>query len=176
MFSFDMEGWMSMLIYHGSDVVVNSPRILQSERLLDFGMGFYTTSNKRQAIRWANRVSIRRVTSRKFISIYDFDIDVAKHSLKIINFITPDLDWLNFICNNRSGKYFGEPYDLVIGPVANDTVYSVVQFYENGVYDADEAIRRLKVSQLYDQILFHTERALLLCQYINFEEVLDSGE
>jgi hypothetical protein len=33
-------------IYHGSDVVVEKPEILPSNRLLDFGIGFYTTSNK----------------------------------------------------------------------------------------------------------------------------------
>lgn len=42
-----------MNIYHGSDIVVEKPQILQSNRLLDFGIGFYTTSNKEQAIRWA---------------------------------------------------------------------------------------------------------------------------
>ena len=38
-----------MRIYHGSDVVVKIPKILTANRLLDFGEGFYTTSNYEQA-------------------------------------------------------------------------------------------------------------------------------
>jgi hypothetical protein len=64
-----------------------------------------------------------------------------------------------------------ERYDMVFGPVANDKVYSVVQFYENGVYDKDEAIRRLKVDELYSQILFHTEKSLVYCRFTGFEKL-----
>ena len=35
-----------MKIYHGSDVIIKKPEILQSNRLLDFGIGFYTTNNR----------------------------------------------------------------------------------------------------------------------------------
>jgi len=44
-----------MILYHGSNVVVERPKILQSVRMLDFGVGFYTTSNKEQAVRWAEK-------------------------------------------------------------------------------------------------------------------------
>lgn len=56
-----------MNVYHGSDVIVEKPQILQSNRLLDFGIGFYTTSNKEQAIRWAEKVSIRNNTGIKIL-------------------------------------------------------------------------------------------------------------
>jgi len=49
-----------MIIYHGSTVPVRAPKILQSERMLDFGSGFYTTSNKEQAVSWAKLVAERR--------------------------------------------------------------------------------------------------------------------
>jgi hypothetical protein len=35
-----------MTVYHGSTVAVETPIILQSERKLDFGEGFYTTPNR----------------------------------------------------------------------------------------------------------------------------------
>ncbi|WP_286161413.1 DUF3990 domain-containing protein [Clostridium sp. KNHs214] len=55
--------------------MVENPKILQSNRLLDFGIGFYTTSNKEQAIRWAEKVSLRNNTGKKFLSVYNFDIE-----------------------------------------------------------------------------------------------------
>ena len=39
-----------MVVYHGSNVVVKEPKILKPNRELDFGNGFYTTTNLDQAI------------------------------------------------------------------------------------------------------------------------------
>ena len=39
-----------MTLYHGSDVIVEYPRLLERQRTLDFGPGFYTTINKEQAV------------------------------------------------------------------------------------------------------------------------------
>ena len=40
-----------MILYHGSNIVVAQPKLIQQNRFLDFGYGFYTTTNKEQAIR-----------------------------------------------------------------------------------------------------------------------------
>ena len=42
-----------MILYHGSDVVVEHPDNQHSKEHLDFGVGFYTTSVQVQAERWA---------------------------------------------------------------------------------------------------------------------------
>lgn len=36
--------------YHRSNIVVKEPRLIKSNRFLDFGLGFYTTINKDQTI------------------------------------------------------------------------------------------------------------------------------
>lgn len=56
-------------------------------------------------------------------------------------------------------------FDIVEGPVANDTVYSVLIGFENGVFSLDEAISRLKPESLADQVLFHTPASL---EYLRF--------
>jgi len=160
-----------MILYHGSNVVVKKPEILQSGRMLDFGTGFYTTSNKEQAIRWAEKVSVRREPKNQVLSIYEIDFGAAKKELEIIHFDAPNAEWLDFVCNNRCGRKTVTPYDIVIGPVADDKVYSVIQFYENGVYNREDAIKRLKVEGLYNQILFHTEKALMHCHFTKFERL-----
>lgn len=160
-----------MNIYHGSDVVVEVPQILQSNRLLDFGIGFYTTSNKDQAIRWAEKVSLRNNTGKKFISVYDFDIEKARREVKIIEFAFPDESWLDFITINRRGIEVLDEYDIVIGPVADDNVYLTVKLFETGVLDKEEALRRLKVEKLFNQISFHTEKSLDFCRFHHFEDI-----
>lgn len=49
-----------MIVYHGSNVEVREPRILKPSRGLDFGAGFYTTTNREQAISFALRVTRNR--------------------------------------------------------------------------------------------------------------------
>lgn len=158
-----------MILYHGSTVVVDKPQILQSERFLDFGTGFYTTTNKEQATRWALRVAARRNVQTQYITSYEFDYKRAEKELKIIRFDSANVTWLNFICACRSGKTITDEYDLVFGPVADDNVYATVQLFELGVLDKEETIKRLKVEKLYDQVLFHSEKAINLCK---FKEVI----
>lgn len=157
-----------MICYHGSDVVVDVPKILRVQRPLDFGGGFYTTTNKEQAIKWAIKVSYRNNTNHKCINQYDFDFNKAKETLKILYFEKADERLLNFICENRSGKLTGD-YDIVIGPVADDKVYRVVVEYENKDIDKETALKKLKTETLYNQILFHTSVALTCLKYIDTE-------
>ena len=158
-----------MILYHGSLAVVVKPEIRVSDRYLDFGYGFYTTMNEEQAIKWTEKQKNRKATNIGYISIYDFDIEKAKSELKIIRFDKADKKWLDFVSVNRQGQC-GDTYDIVIGPVADDGVYEVVRFYEIGVYDLEETLKRLKVEKLYNQVLFHTEKSLTYLKFIGAEE------
>ena len=50
-----------MVCYHGSDTVVDAPRILEARRPLDFGGGFYVTTSAEQAKSWAIKVAYRTI-------------------------------------------------------------------------------------------------------------------
>ena len=159
-----------MICYHGSDTIVDTPKILEAKRPLDFGGGFYVTTSETQARIWAKKVTYRNGHNHRGINRYAFDFESAKLGLKVIYFESADERWLDFICDNRSGKYVGE-YDIVIGPVADDKVYRVVVEYENGDMDKEIALKKLKAELLCDQILFHTEKSLEYLKYIDTEVV-----
>lgn len=160
-----------MIIFHGSDTAVIKPKILSSNRLLDFGEGFYTTSSHDQAVRWAGRVSERRKSNNQIISMYDFNLDKAAEELQIIHFNALTLLWLHFVTSCRSGKETGLNYDIAMGPVANDNVYATIQLFETGLLSEDETITRLKIEKIYNQILFHTEESLNYFSYIKHEKM-----
>ena len=157
-----------MKLYYASDTIVDLPKIIKANRPLDFGYGFYTTSSFEQAKKWALRIKDRNNSKICYINEYDFDFEKANNEIKILKFEGASKEWLLFVCNNRSQSKQDIPYDIVIGPVADDTVYSVITRYLNGVYEIEETLKRLKVENLKDQILFHTERAL---NYLKFEGV-----
>ena len=157
-----------MICYHGSDTIVDVPKILESKRPLDFGGGFYVTTSETQAKSWALKVAYRNNNNHRCVNRYELDLEKAKQELTVIYFESADEKWLDFICDNRSGKPTGE-YDIVIGPVADDRVYRVVVEYENGDLDKETALKNLKTEALCDQILFHTEKSLQYLKYIDTE-------
>ena len=110
-----------MIVYHASNCEVKVPMLVASNRLLDFGPGFYTTTNREQAIRFAKGVVCKR-GGDPFLNVYEFDAEAAYARLLTLRFDAPTEQWLDFVVANRSGTYVGERYDLVSGPVANDNV------------------------------------------------------
>ncbi|MBR3806587.1 MAG: DUF3990 domain-containing protein [Clostridia bacterium] len=157
-----------MTVFHGSDTIVDAPRILGAKRPLDFGGGFYVTTSETQAKSWATKVSYRNNSNYRCVNRYEFDLEKAKSSLNVMHFKKADEKWLDFVCDNRSGKNTGD-YDIVIGPVADDRVYRVVVEYENGDIDKETALKNLKTESLCDQIVFATENALKYLKYIDTE-------
>lgn len=71
-----------MILYHGSNVEVPKPRLLKVQRELDFGKGFYTTSDKEQATKWAVRTAKRLRQVDGFVTVYEIDEDF-KEIIKI---------------------------------------------------------------------------------------------
>jgi hypothetical protein len=65
------------------------------------------------------------------------------------------------------GRYQGEEYVIIIGPVANDTVYLTFIGFLAGVTSREDAIKQLKTRELYSQVTFCTEKSL---GYLTFLE------
>ena len=160
-----------MLLYHGSTVLVDKPRIIAGENFLDFGVGFYTTSSYEQAERWA-RIKMRREKKETgYVAVYDFDYEAAQSAAVIRKFNTADMDWLQFVVNNRKGEPFRNPADIHIGPVADDNVYQSIRLFETAILSAEETVKRLKTEVLHDQWTFHTDKALSYIKFNGCREV-----
>lgn len=156
-----------MLLYHGSNVEVREPRLLKRQRELDFGKGFYTTSDLDQAVRWAKRTVLRLKKGSPCVTVYEID-DEELTRLRILRFQKPDADWLRFVVANRKGTTIVGDWDLICGPVANDQTMPVIELYLDGMYDEEETVRRLLPQKLKDQYTFKTDAAinLLRCKEV----------
>ena len=158
-----------MILYHGSNMVVNEPKLVEQNRYLDFGYGFYTTTNRDQAENFAQKVVVRR-GGKAIVNVYEIDEDAAA-SLNIKRFNAPDEEWLDFVSAHRNGDYVGEAYDIIIGAVANDDVYKTLQIYSTGLLTKEQAIEALKVKKLFNQYVFATNEALAYLKFIEAKEV-----
>jgi hypothetical protein len=146
-------------VYHGSDTLVKEPKIMQPVRALDFGYGFYTTTNIDQAISFSKKVQSRNDSAKTYISVYSLNTDLLKKQDALF-FDKPDKKWLDFVSENRNGTYSGKTYDVIYGPVANDTIFKTFIAYQNGILSEKETLKRLKVRRLYNQLVFTNEEAL----------------
>ena len=66
-----------MILYHGSNVTVDYPKLIRQNRYLDFGFGFYTTTNRDQAVNFAQKVMERRKIGAATLNIYSIDEEIA---------------------------------------------------------------------------------------------------
>ena len=157
-------------VYHGSiDEVVN-PEIRQPNRSLDYGAGFYTTTSYEQAKRWVERRMKDKGVAVGYVNIYELDEKLVKN-MKSLFFEKPTEEWVSFVMKNRTERNFIHDYDVVYGPVADDSVYTQFALYEGGIISLPSLIHELKTYKLVDQYLFHTEKALLAIKFIESEIV-----
>lgn len=159
-----------MILYHGSNIAVTIPKILLSDRMLDFGTGFYTTSSYEQAERWARLTVQRKKDGSPIVTSYDFNEKLLS-DLKILKFETASVDWLKFVSKNRNRRDFYDNSDIVIGPVADDKTMPVIRNFFLGIYDEEEAIKRLLTQRLKDQYAFKSSKALELLKFREAIEV-----
>jgi len=160
-----------VILYHGSNLAVANPRLIEQTRGLDFGTGFYLTSREEQSVRFSEIVVNRRKKGCATVSVYEFDLENAEKALNIRRFAKPDEKWLRFVADNRNKTYYGEEYDAVVGAVANDTVMPTIQAFLGGFVNEEATIITLKASKLFDQWCLKTEMALSLLRFVKSYEV-----
>lgn len=158
-----------MILYHGSNMIVDKPMLIKQNRFLDFGNGFYTTTNKEQAINFGTKVVALR-KGKQIVNIYEFD-ENSIVGLNIKKLPSPNDEWLDFVSSNRNGIYSGGKYDIIIGAVANDDVYKTLQVYQTGLLTKTQALEALKIKKLFNQYVFTTNKALKTLKFIEAKEV-----
>lgn len=152
-----------MILYHGSKVLVKSPEIRIQKYNKDFYFGFYCTLIREQATRWAVRFD-----GVGYLSEYLYMPD---DSLKVKRFPEMSEEWLDFIVSCRLGN--PHDYDIVEGPMANDTIFNYVQNFVDGKISREAFWELAKFKRPTHQISFHTARALTTLSFAKGSEVRD---
>ena len=155
-----------MKLYHGSTVTVKRPSLRQGRANTDFGKGFYTTTDFEQAARWAKIRRERAGSAMAVVTVYEIDNDLLqRNDLNVMEYNGATEEWLNFVVANRRAAPLHN-YDIVLGPVANDNLYATISMYENGQLSVEAAIVQLKTHVLFNQVSFHTNKALSHAHFV----------
>lgn len=160
-----------MILYHGSDVKVQNPTIIKSEKGRDFGCAFYLTPIKEQAERMAKRKQRMNGSQSAIVSVFEFD-EKQINKLKYKLYEKPDLEWLDIIIKCRTNPSFKHEYDIIEGKIADDSVGETILFVIAGVMKKEDALERLKFQKINSQIAFCTDESLMLLKFVNSYEVI----
>lgn len=150
-----------MILYHGSKEIVEYPEIRKAMFHKYFYFGFYCTKIPEQAIRWATRYG-----KKGYLNKYEY---TPNENLKYLVFDEMTEEWLDFIVDCRSGESHG--YDIVEGPMADDTIYNFIQNYIDKKISRAAFWELAKFKHPTHQISFHTISALDTLEYVGSEAV-----
>ena len=151
------------LLYHGSAMEVIYPEIRITRYTKDFSWGFYCTNSYEQVYRWADRRS-----SHGIVNVYKY---TENPELKILHFPKMNDEWLDFIARCRSGE--SHSYDIVEGPMADDTIWDFVNGFVSGKIPRNVFWEYAKFKHPTHQISFHTINALRCLEFERSEPIYD---
>lgn len=157
-----------MILYHGSNVVIENIDLAKCRPYKDFGKGFYLTDIRRQAERMAAR-TVKMFRGEPTLSSFEFELESAiKQGLKIKIFNSPDEEWARFVMANRDINVTqpSHDYDIVIGPVADDTIARLLRMFMENFISEQQLVKELTFSEVTSQYFFHTEAAINMLKKI----------
>lgn len=149
-----------MILYHGSNMVIDKIDLEMSKPNKDFGKGFYLSENESQAMEMANFKSAL-LGGEPIVTKFEFNDSIMQSSdLRIKVFADYSEEWADFVFANREG-YEVELYDIVYGPIANDKVGLQIRKLKDGSIDKVEFLNRLKYMKgITYQYYFGTEKSI----------------
>lgn len=151
-----------MKLFHGSNIDITTIDFTRCKPYKDFGKGFYLTEIEEQAVQMARRTALI-YGGKPCVSCFEFDQAGAlqDRSLSVKYFDSPNEEWALFVMANRSREQ-RQPvheYDIVIGPVADDTIATLFRNFDDGIIDLPMLVNGLQYKKISSQYLFHTPRA-----------------
>lgn len=158
-----------MILYHGTNIDIQSIDLNQCMPYKDFGQGFYLTDIELQAREMAIRKSKFARNTSPHVLKYEFDEQqLNNEELQIKIFREVSEEWAQFIVANRYNPNNNtiHNYDIVIGPIADDGVALQIGLFKDGYINLATLAEALKYRKLNNQYYFGTPKAIKLLKRI----------
>lgn len=156
-----------MKLYHTSHQIIRQPDVNYGRRNADFGGGFYLAESRDFAERWASE----QKDEKTYVNIYELDLT----GLNVVT-LTRDAEWVEYIFKNRNGFADSKAdADVIIGPIANDTIYDTYGIIGSGLLKNDTALALLQLGPCYRQIAVKTEKAASQLKWLFADELSHSS-
>ena len=140
-----------MRVYHASAEAIPCPDIRHGRKNADFGQEFYVTGDADFAARWARGGP----DGRAVLNCYELELE----GLDCVS-LSRDEAWFDYIFANRAAKAERYPRaDVIMGPIANDTLYETYGIITSGYLSRETATRLLQIGPEFMQLALKSDRA-----------------
>lgn len=167
-----------LLIYHGSDHVIEKPVFGKGRPDNDYGIGFYCTESIELAKEWAcyerGRDGFANAYTVKTDNLHILDLSEKNYHI---------LNWLAILLENRkfsitvpiaqaARNYIIEnfsvsisPYDIIIGYRADDSYFSFARDFISNTISLEQLSRAMRLGKLGEQVVLKSKTAFDLVHY-----------
>lgn len=170
-----------MILYHGSQEIIQNPEYGFGSKTNDYGKGFYCTENLELAKEWACPA-----VKDGFANKYEIDLS----ELKILNLNDEGytvLNWMALLLKNRiftkrspiarqAAKYLLDEflidtsgYDIIIGYRADDSYFSYAKDFLNNTITVNQLSQAMKLGELGEQVVIISEKAFNQISFVDYE-------
>ncbi|MBQ3890531.1 MAG: DUF3990 domain-containing protein [Lachnospiraceae bacterium] len=172
-----------MILYHGSNIIVNKPLFGYGKPYNDYGQGFYCTEDEELAKEWACSSP-----TGGFVSVYNLDTK----GLNILSLNGKNiLEWLAILIKNRQirysspvekqiadyiiDKYFLDysSFDVIIGYRADDSYFSFVRAFLSNTISLEQLSDAMKLGNLGMQVFIQSQKAFDNLSFLESEPVFN---
>lgn len=176
-----------LIIYHGSQQIVEVPKFGVGKTYNDYGRGFYCTQSVELAKEWACPIK-NDGYANKYVMHFD--------GLNVMHLTTGEfniLNWLAILLKNRkfditspvgnSARDFilsrfmpdTDNVDVIIGYRADDSYFSFAEDFVNNVISLRDLEMAMKLGTLGEQVVLISERSFKQIEFIE-QEIADYRE
>lgn len=170
-----------MVLWHGSQKIIEAPQFGLGKVHNDYGQGFYSTESLDLAREWACSGD-----ADGFVNRYELDMT----DLKVLDLLSPHysvLHWIALLVEHRSFrkdtaiavgacKYLHDHFlpdtdacDVIRGWRADDSYFSYARAFVYNTITVEQLGRAMKLGNLGEQIVLKSERAFKAIRFAGFE-------
>jgi hypothetical protein len=171
-----------IILYHGSNHIIEQPQFGTGKPYNDYGLGFYCTENMELAKEWACTAG-----NGGFANQYRLHTEEL-HLFSLLGEDMHILNWLAVLLQNRTFQISGDlaaeakeyvlkeflpdlsHWDVIRGYRADDSYFSFATAFLNGGLSFSQLSYAMRLGKLGEQVVLKTERAFSCLEFIGYSQ------
>ena len=170
-----------MILYHGSQQIVEEPKFGVGKKYNDYGQGFYCTENIELAKEWACPVKNDGYSNKYVLHLDGMNImHLTKGKFNILNWLAILLANRKFDITSAVGNSAREfildrfmpdtaDVDVMIGYRADDSYFSFAEDFVNNAISLRDLNLAMQLGTLGEQVVLLSERSFRQIEFLEYE-------
>lgn len=170
-----------MILYHGSDHIIENPLFGSGKTDNDYGQGFYCTKDKELAKEWSCQNNKDGVVNSYELDLTDLKILYLNNKkYSVLNWLTILLEnrKIDSIENDESIEFLFNSfcvdtsnYDIITGWRADDSYFTFAKNFLNNGLSIQSLEKAMKLGKLGIQVMLKSEKSFSQIKFVNAEKI-----